>query len=81
MQESGVPNVSGSIYVAPRGWYWPESNGCFYNVGGGSGEGRVFGDYQSYIYGLNSNRSSLEYQSINEVRVKSIISIGFIKLY
>ena len=30
---------------------------------------------------VNLNRGSNQYQSINEVRVKSIISNGFIKLY
>ena len=83
-----MPNVTGTIGLCSDGigWFgWNGrffSNGCFSTTNNelrgymfNSGEGLVNSAY------LNPNRSSNQYQSINEVRVKSIISNGFIKLY
>ena len=79
MQESGVPNVTSDLY-GPLITSMSYTNGFVKiekinsDVGSGGGWGR------SNIY-LHLNWSSNQYQSINEVRVKSIISNGFIKLY
>ena len=76
MQESGVPNVTGRFKAGENNSF---AEGCFrMNDGHWSG-----GDGDRYvpIFDFSSNRSSNQYQSINEVRVKSIISNGYIKLY
>ena len=84
MQESGVPNVTG--YVGYRGGGYV----MFYNIYGAfqpvldghitwrkSDSGHA-GEVNAY---LNLSSSSNQYQNISEVRVKSIISNGYIRLY
>ena len=76
MQESGVPNVTGHFNAGENNSF---AGGCFYM----NGWQHLAGDgaYGSPTFYFQPTRSSNQYQSINEVRVKSIISIGFIKLY
>ena len=77
-----MPNVSGNFGT----WGWdnhngPFANGIFYNENVG-GTRRTGGSIQ---YTLKTtailNRGSNQYQSINEVRVKSIISNGYIRIF
>ena len=88
MQESGVPNVSGEIIYDRRIGMGIENDnryptGCFNEYkkilwGFDGGGAHSYIRYTKY----NCNYVSNQYtNNLNEVRVKSIISIGFIKLY
>ena len=78
MQESGVPNVTGFQEFGTKTWY---SNGVFRtqnNNSDGISGGRDGPDGIT----IDLSRGSNQYiNNLKEVRVKSIISIGFIKLY
>ena len=79
-----MPNVTG--YVGYRGGNYV----MFYNIYGAfqpvrdghitwrKSDGGHAGEVNAY---LNLSSSSNQYQSINEVRVKSIVSNGYIRLY
>ena len=72
-----MPNVSGSITVECG---VDTRTGAFYSSRS-SPRGIITGNQDDYI-NIDNSRSSNQYQNnLNEVRVKSIISIGFIKLY
>ena len=78
MQESGVPNVYGQM--GSHSHMYP--SGFLYVAGAqrdNSSNNWVWSNDTELI--VNLSRASNQYQSINEVRVKSLISIGFIKLY
>ena len=72
-----MPNVWGQSNLNCDG-YW--AGGVLYNsrytFGNSGGGGRGGNALQ-----ISTDRSSSQYQNISEVRVKSIISNGFIKLY
>ena len=77
MQESGVPNVSGSISVECG---VNTRTGAFYSSRS-SPRGSITGNQDDYI-NINNSRSSSQYQNnLNEVRVKSIISNGYIRIF
>ena len=80
MQESGVPNVTGRIGYQ---WYgiFDLFEGCFYNANNSQITWKSSPDHRANNANFSLNRSSNQYQSIKEVRVKSIISNGYIKLY
>ena len=77
MQESGVPNVTGGFGGdSYEGGY---DYGIFYASGGG--HGNKGGGGGCIHYADLSRGSNLYINNLKEIRVKSIISIGFIKLY
>ena len=77
VQESGVPNVTGYTDLAAKVWW---ASGII-KYHGSENDGVGGGGYGPEGFDIDLSISSNQYQSINEVRVKSIISIGFIKLY
>ena len=90
MQESGVPNVTGQVGGDHGNRSWGFANAPIYQGSGciqgyNTGESLDYpGNNRNYYFNgfnIDNNRISSEYQSINEVRVKSIISNGYIKLY
>ena len=77
MQESGVPNVWGNTYT---GVDCNSSDGAF--VSNNTGHEMGWGAKRNRLgFTFRANRCSNQYQSINEVRVKSIISNGYIKIF
>ena len=85
MQESGVPNVSGGFggsglyirrdQVSVSGPFFDREESEWPNCSYGGGEvNGYFGFNLAYV-------SSLYQDNLKEVRIKSIISIGLIKLY
>ena len=72
-----MPNVWGQSNLNCNGY---STGGVLYNsrhtFGNSGGGGRGGNALQ-----ISTDRSSSQYQNISEVRVKSIISNGFIKLY
>ena len=76
MQESGVPNVTGGRPIGnyQRNYAPFGDDGYIHYIDGGP--------YPFMELNIDLQRSSNQYtNNLNEVRVKSIISIGFIKLY
>ena len=81
MQESGVPNVTGQYDMAGTGSRI--TGGAFREIRGTLGyvHNPYNGTYNAPTY-FEAHRCSFEYQNnLNEVRVKSIISNGYIRLY
>ena len=89
MQESGVPNVSGNFSFHNYGissiktWIVNGSFSSFAIDGSMNRQNcsQTVRDWDHSGISINLSRSSSVYTNINEVRVKSLISIGFIKLY
>ena len=72
-----MPNVTGQTYT---GVDCTRSDGAFRS--NNSGHEMGWGNIRSYLgFTFRAERCSNQYLSINEVRVKSIISNGYIKLY
>ena len=78
MQESGVPNVTGYLNEFDD---FISIGGSFYRPGGG--QTSLYNSESTYNTNIHfsSNRSSNQYQNISEVRVKSIISNGYIRIF
>ena len=77
-----MPNVTGYVAGFINALADPYANGSFYVSNKNNRITEIGGNrYPAFDTNFNSSRSSNVYKSINEVRVKSIISIGFIKLY
>ena len=72
-----MPNVTGAISVDCG---VDTRTGAFYSSRS-SPRGIIQGNLDDYI-NINNSRSSSQYQNnLNEVRVKSIVSNGYIRLY
>ena len=79
MQESGVPNVTG--YTCNWAWMQSFNGGCIY-ISNRNSQGGYNAQGNADTLNINVSRISNQYQdNLNEVRVKSIISNGYIRLY
>ena len=74
---TGAPNITG--HCSANGSYDAWASGAFKVAYNGTHEWNAASAGQ-YL-DLNASRVSNEYKSINEIRVKSIISNGYIKLF
>ena len=74
---TGAPNITGSFCLDMRA---PHAlTGVFY-YGGDAFTGYESRWHSPYAF-MDSSRVSKEYKSVTEIRVKSIISNGYIKLF
>ena len=74
---TGAPNITGRVGLR---WYnW--ANGAFYTTYTGDGYSTSIWSGEDRRGDIDTSRISKEYSNINEVRVKSIISKGYIKLF
>ena len=73
-----MPNATGDICttIPP---HWTTASGIIYNLR--NEREWAHNGHTGVRIAINLSRVSNQYQYINEVRVKSIISNGFIKLY
>ncbi len=77
MQESGVPNLWGHVWAQDD---TTGVDGAFKYVGDGRYNWRGTNP-AGFLQSFDASRCSNQYQNISEVRVKSIISNGYIRLY
>ena len=86
---TGAPNITGSFGFANLGnstYTVHYTTGVFEKINNSPYNKFNMGGYKSNNgnhdhVGINLSRSSTEYNTINEIRVKSIISNGYIKLF
>ena len=74
---TGAPNITG--HSSDNGTYRSNMSGAFSSAINRTLESNNYWGGQNL--NLNASRISSEYSDINEVRVKSIISKGYIKLF
>ena len=78
MQESGVPNIWGHVWAQDD---TTGTDGAFKYVGDGRYNWRGTNP-AGFLQSFDASRCSYQYiNNLNEIRVKSIISNGYIRLY